>query len=519
MISPPLSQRRLLVPRWRSLCVTLSSDELAAPCRAGALQAESPHLPDLGRKIKDWSLEPGLITAGEVVGACLVEAQEYRGVNAAMFLTSSTTTPTSFLRHMAEITLERAGTQTGSPQVSKQSVQVEKALWRQRTRLYPMNALAWVELALHDVIVGKKKSARRHMLTALKFAPDNRHVLRSASRLFLHLGDPERAYDIIERSHGVESDPWLMAAEVAIAELVNRKPQFVIKGRRMVADDSYDAGQITELAGAIGTLELSDGRRKRARDLFRKSLQSPTGSALAQAEWASPQIGLEPIPLGQLESMKEAEEAKVFHFLREEQFEKIPQACVAWSRAEPYSARPYEHASGASCMIGNHKETLDSTEKGLRIRGKSEILLNNRAFALIHVGRLAEADAALMNIQKESEKSWFVREANLGLLAMRQGRYSVGRAFYETAIRGFRRLDNERWSAVAAMFCAREAALAGMEDSATLVREARANMARLRITTYGHVIEEAKHALKSRGLRNEKRGSGHATTCGDQMSS
>ena len=497
MISPPLSQRRLLVPRWRSLSMTMSSDELAVPCRAGALQAESPHSPDLERKLWDWSLEPSLITAGEVVGSCLVEAQEYRAVDAAKLLSSSTTTPTAFLRRMAEITLERGGGKTRSLAFSTPSAQAEKAQWRQRIRLHPTNALAWVELALHDVIVGKKESARRYMLTALRFAPDNRHVLRSAARLFLHLDDPERAYDIIARSDGVERDPWLMAAEVAIAELANRKPRFVVKGRKLVTGDGYDARQVTELAGAIGTLELSDGRRKIARTLFRKSLQSPTGSALAQAEWASPHIGLEPVSLGQLEAASEAEEARVFHFLREEQFEKISEACAAWSRAEPYSVRPYEHASGASCMIGNHEEALNWTEEGLKIRGKSEILRNNRAFALIHVGRLAEADAALRGIQRENAMSWFVREANLGLLAMRQGRYSVGRAFYEAAIRGFRHLDNERWSAVAAMFCAREVALAGMEDAKALVGEARANMVRLRITTYGHVIEEAERALLS----------------------
>ena len=497
MISPLLSQRRLLVPRWRSLSVTLSSDELAVPCRVEALQADSHYSPDLESKLKRWTLEPGLITAGEAVGVCLVEAQEVRAVDAAKFLSSSATTPTSFLRQMAEIALYRAETQFENAKVAKSSVQAEKALWRQRIRLHPTNALGWVELALHDIIAGKRESAKRYMITALSLAPNNRHVLRSASRLFLHLGDPERAYDIVARSDGVRRDPWLMAAEVALAELVDRKPRFVITGRKMVAGDNYDAGQVTELAGAIGTVELSDGRRKIARDLFRKSLRSPTGSSLAQAEWASPRIGLEPVPLGQLESAREADEARVFHFLREEQFDKIPQACAAWSRSEPYSVRPHEHASGASCMIGNHEETLDWTEKGLRIRAKSEILLNNRAFALIHVGQLAEADAALRSIQREEEMSWLVREANLGLLAMRQGRWSVGRASYDSAIRGFRRLNNEKWAAVAAMFCAREAALAGMEDATKLVKEARANMARLKITTYGHVIEEAEYALKS----------------------
>ena len=502
MISPPLSQRRLLVPRWRSLSVTLSSNELAVPCQEGVLQSESPSSAELERKLNSWNRDPGLITAGEVVGVCLVEAQEFRAIEAANFLSSSAATPTLLLRNMAEIALQRAEVQPDYPEVATRSERAEKALWRQRIRLHPRNALAWVELALHDLIAGKKKSAKRCMLTALSLAPNNRHVLRAASRLFLHLDEPERAYKIIAESAGVGRDPWLMAAEVAISELAGRSPRFAITGRRLVTSDRYEAGQVTELAGAIGTLELSEGRRKVARRLFQKSLRSPTGSALAQAEWASPQIGLEPVTMRQLESAREAEEARVFHFVRTEQFAKIPDACAAWSRAEPYSVRPYEHASDANCMMGRHEETLEWTQKGLRVRCESEILWNNRAFALIHTGRLEEADAALRSIQRNGGMIWLVREANSGLLAMRQGKYSAGRASYETAIRGFRRMNNEKWSVVAAIFCAREAALAGMDDATKLVREARANRDRLNITAFDHVIEEAEQALKKDGLRN-----------------
>ena len=55
-------------------------------------------------------------------------------------------------------------------------------------------------------------------MVALQLAPTNRHVLRSASRLFLHLDDSERAYDIIAQSDATVDDPWLIAAELSFAD-------------------------------------------------------------------------------------------------------------------------------------------------------------------------------------------------------------------------------------------------------------------------------------------------------------
>ena len=74
--------------------------------------------------------------------------------------------------------------------------------------------------------------------------------------MFVHLDDKEHAYNIVAKSGTIVSDPWLIAAEIAIASLVDKSPRFVKQGRRLLESGGHHPRQITELAGALGTLEL-----------------------------------------------------------------------------------------------------------------------------------------------------------------------------------------------------------------------------------------------------------------------
>jgi Flp pilus assembly protein TadD len=71
---------------------------------------------------------------------------------------------------------------------------------RQHVYRFPDDAFSWADLALGFMTIGKKDAARRAMTVALHLAPFNRHVLRCASRMYLHLGDPERAHDLLKEN-------------------------------------------------------------------------------------------------------------------------------------------------------------------------------------------------------------------------------------------------------------------------------------------------------------------------------
>jgi hypothetical protein len=175
------------------------------------------------------------------------------------------------------------------------------------TRAYPQNALGWVELALSYTIANDLHRAERAILVALQLAPNNRHVLRAASRFFLHKNDPIRAYDIVARSDAI-NDPWLVASELALAELIDRDTRFYKLGIGMLGQQMLPR-QITELAGSLATKELIEGNKKKARRFFRESMADPNANALAQAEWATPNFGSNLFSLETLNAVEEAHEA------------------------------------------------------------------------------------------------------------------------------------------------------------------------------------------------------------------
>ncbi|MER8491119.1 hypothetical protein NKI51_17340 [Mesorhizobium australicum] len=489
MIPSPFAVPRRVVPRWRSLALTIEAGELSVPSPVSEKYEQPTLVPSLIDKLGEWRVNPSIITAGELLEAALVEGIESEAVAAARFLISPSSTATLPVRRLAGLALKRAGKIEDIPEGLQVHDSADKAIWRARARAYSTNPLAWVELSLHDVISGKRAAARRSMQVALQLAPDSRHVLRSAARLFLHLHEPEFAHDILLRSARTPTDPWLMSAEMSIAELAQRQARFFGQGRALINSGTLRPRQATELASALGTLELVAGGRKKARDFFRESLVNPTGNSLAQAEWASPFFGTELVPERRLTSSNDGGEATALHLLREKKVEGVTEACERWSASEPYSIRPFEVSSGMAAASGKYAEALTVAQKGLLIRPNAPWLLNNRAFALIHLGRMKEAEHSLRGIIKSEEPTWFVSEANRGLLAMRRGDHASGVMHYRAAIEGFREQHRVQHVAIAQTFLAREAAIAGLPEAKALLKEARDSRSKAALTDDSVLIE------------------------------
>ena len=118
--------------------------------------------------------------------------------------------------------------------------------------------------------------AKRAMTVALQLAPHDRHVLRSAARLYFHIRDPQRAYSLIRRNEAAPYDPWLMATELALAMSIDKAPAFLKPGIALLESGSVMPHQITELAGAAASTYLTGaGPHRRSRKLFAQSLADP----------------------------------------------------------------------------------------------------------------------------------------------------------------------------------------------------------------------------------------------------
>src|SRR4051812_36598271 len=87
---------------------------------------------------------------------------------------------------------------------------------RRRLQTSYENPIALIDLARHHLALGSEKSAERAVRAAVSLAPTNRFVLRSASRFFVHKGEPDRALGLLRREGRVKSDPWLLACDIAV---------------------------------------------------------------------------------------------------------------------------------------------------------------------------------------------------------------------------------------------------------------------------------------------------------------
>ena len=486
---------RRLVPRWRSFYATLRSGELSLPSSSNRIRDDTT--PKFLENLELFGMAPSLLTAAEVVQFALVNGNEERAIDAARRILTIDVEAAPLVRAQAAIVLRRAGREEDIPAGVLSDHVFSVSNPRKMTRMHPEDPIAWVELALRQTTAGHGRSAERSMRMALRLAPNNRHVVRSASRLFLHLDDPEGAHSLVVRNAATQSDPWLIAAEIALASVANRPPKFFKVGVKLVESGGVLAHQLTELAGAIGTMDLVDGNRKRSRKMFVQSMSDPTGNALAQGEWASPHFSLEIVPFGRFATVPEAAEAKAFHLYRETKFSDVLEPCREWVNFDPFSIRPFEFGASAAGLAEMYGEAIQFAESGLKLRRDAPLLLNSAAFALASTGKLDEAESKLDCVKESaSEIIKNVVLANRGLIAYRRGDIAEGRRFYCEAIDGFKKLGSSRLSANARVYMAREADLANEADAAVLLRQAKTYAEPFLKTEVGVVLDrlEAKKA-------------------------
>lgn len=474
----PFDTKRRLVPRWRTLATTLQARELGSPIKIDKSKSDDQATPpDLLTRLERWRLAPDLVTAAELVEACIVEGREREAVNAARRLVTIDRNAAPLIREQAAKLLERTGHGSELPDGNKPSPtpQVSPRFF---LKLHLHDPLAWVELALAQTIRGSSPAAERSMLVALSLAPDNRHVLRSAARMFLHQGDPERALSTITRSPATRTDPWLISSEISIASVANKPSRLMKAGTLMLAQGGAYPWQITELAGAIATEEMISGNRKKSRRGFAQSMLDPTGSALAQGEWAAPQLGSELVTETRLKSSFENAEALAFHAFRLRRFDEVRDACERWHDNDPFSIRPFEFGSAAASLVEDFETALKFAQLGLEKSPLSPTLLNAFAFASASLGKIDDAaeKVAKIKIADGDKVARHITAANRGLIAFRRGDEVSGRSHYLDAIDGFRRDGLLEFSARAKIYLAREAMRISTADWPGLLKDAQDSM-------------------------------------------
>jgi len=433
---------RLMVPRWRPFRIAASM---------GLLDASQPGLaagpqvaPEEFEKLRvAWERHRSLVHASELVDAALLVRRPEVAEDAAAFLVHKSPNATSREVAAALLLISQPASVVQEPRALLPRERHERiALLKRHLRMYPRDAMSWVDLARDYSVLGQNDPAAKAIRTALALAPDNRFVLRAAARFFLHAKDPEQARAILRKTPRTREDPWLLAAEIVSAQVNGRSSGWVTHARKMIDSWGYSPRHISELAGALGTLEYEHGNRRGVRRMFSRALEEPTENTVAQAGWISRRSGFVDIP--DFSDIPRAYEAMAWEALALGRFAEAVSLSWKWLTDEPFATRPAMFGSSvASVAIGDYDEAIRFMKVAEVANPSHPRVKAQLIFCFASKGEIETAEQLLLELpdaidaQPEIDEphSWDVLvAADRGLIAYRRGCIEEGRRFYQQAI-------------------------------------------------------------------------------------
>lgn len=451
------------VPRWRSYRATLEHGELRPLGIRTPMRRPTAEELDLARRVHEWKAAGTPSYATDVLNAAIFSGDKLLIREAAIAVRDSGVAP-GLGRSLAMLALGELdrdvvspGAHTGHDSFEEEGVLAGASIAeiRRSLRRDQRNAIAWAELSRLHAITANRESARRSMLIALELAPQSRFVLRSASRLAVHLDDPEWGHDLLRRAPRTSIDPWLASAEIATAALSHRPSRLIKPGRRMLESESFSKRDTAELAAALGTREM-DASRRRAKHLFVEALEDPTENALAQAVWAASAMNWQDLDFA-LADKPESFEAKARALAIAGDRSAAAAQSWGWFDEEPFATEPPMFGSYQASADQDYSTGVEFARKGLRSNPDDAGLLNNIAFCLASGGDVDRARPFFNRIRLgavESDSERAVYTATRGLLNYRSGHVEAGRRDYSDALELFGKDPYRR--ALAAIMFARE---------------------------------------------------------------
>ena len=429
---------RDVIPRWRPFKETTALRELGSSL---PIQRQWPeHSNSLAQQKADWKKHQSIGHAADLVGSALVLRKSHEARDAAEFLLRNESKISHWVKKLAERALPNYN-QDPNPSPPPVLTIKDKAIQQIRKlkpflRDEPQNPISQIDLAYAYTNLGLNEKASKHIIIATQLAPNNRFVLRSACRFWLHIEQKDKAHDILVKSDRTKHDPWLLAAEIAVGNHIGVKPQLVKKAKKLLADKEFLQLHLSELASAVATIEYSHGHIPHAKKLFAQSLKEPTDNSLAQAVWMSSQENFIILTPNHW-LLSHVFEAQARSFVLNKKWEQAVQHCKKWQQDQPFVSDAAIHGSFvAATILEDFQEANNIAQIGLVTNPQNVALLNNAAFALINLGKYDEAKQKLSQIphsENDSIEYKVAQIATTGLLHYRKQNPQKGRQLYNQA--------------------------------------------------------------------------------------
>jgi len=466
-------KNRLLVPNWRDFRRTIKIGELG-------LKFDSKDIIVNNSIIKyDWNTHKTIGVAADLINNSFISNELYSEElkEAIKFVEdNSKDSSTSLLSLVRQIKCESNPRNEDSTKILEKNIHsidefnsffddklFNKIISKTKslTRNHLDNAIYWIELARLYTIKGQLKNAEKCIIIALNLAPDNRFVLRSATRFFIHNKEEEKAIYYLKRSKSINYDPWLISAHIASSKLLNRYSPFIKKGLSLIQSKNYSSFDLTELSSSLGTLELESGSFKKSKPLIELSIENPNDNSLAQFEWLSKKENRLIFNPNRFGNVKNPFEAFAYENFKKGNFNDSFYNCIDWFLDIPFSKRPLMFASYIATILQEYDSAILLCLLGLKYDNKDIGFINNIVYNYCLKDDLQSAEKYLnqyfekgsLDINNEERITF---QATIGLFHLRMKKINDGKILYKKAIENSLILKNNYYYNLAIINFTRE---------------------------------------------------------------
>jgi hypothetical protein len=229
---------RHIFPRWRGFSSTAKLGELNF---ANAIEDNDLHVVNsfLDKELRSLDATPSLWNSLDTLATAIVAGRRTEVFRLSNLVLRNPNTPKFAISYLTRVetnpellssdVLELVG-----PNANRLDIHES----RRRLHFNPHDASEWVDLARAYTIAGVDEKGRRAIRIALNLAPENRFVLRSSSRFYIHVGETEEAHRLLARSNRLRTDPWLLASEIAIADSMGKTSRNIRSAREHLSGNS-----------------------------------------------------------------------------------------------------------------------------------------------------------------------------------------------------------------------------------------------------------------------------------------
>ncbi len=457
--------RRNMLPLWRSYEDTARARELDfTACVALPVRFER-----FGSFREAWRNKHTIITAADLINAAVVSGnqKELDVLAAADYLLhhSEECSPVAlevaqsivdydkpFLpSHIAkEPSFEdQAGALIKGLQTQEDSIKARIGILRKQVHEHCNNPIVYCELSRCYASLGMDEKAKQYMNYAVFLAPHSRYISRSAARFYVHIREFDRAKRILIGNGKVSSDPWVMAAEIAVESVMDRSSRYLKIGRQLALSGSVSSFSSSELCFAICNEDKKNGTNKDARKMFERGIIDPNDNSLAQAEfYAKEDLNIN-LDLNSYNRIAHKNEADTRKSLSLGKYEEAFISSLKWMQDYRFEHRPIEFAFGISCdYLKKYDYAIEVVRSFIKSNPKDPAAVNNLVYALGMSNRVEEAEHELSKIdfrlyQRDNSNNGICLVATCGLVEYRKGNVEEGRKLYNMAISAANKRDKK----------------------------------------------------------------------------